>query len=124
MNASDLSPATVRDYVTTARGAIDQIEATGLPIPSHLAGEYARACDTVEQLEQLLGSHDLGLVWFLAIPLVASMLAGTYVLYKVSDELVGSTRQVVRSTGNALSWAVYGLVGLLVYDFAKKRRAA
>lgn len=128
----------LREWAAHARKLIDDIDtfsaATGRPIPPHLADRYARACGEVAKVEAAVAGDGLGFIpllwlgWAGGAALLAATVGTGYVLYETSKELASSARQGVKqvagATAQAMALASYAVVGIMVYNFARKRRAA
>lgn len=128
----------LREWAATARKLIDNIDtfsaATGRPIPPHLEDAYARTCQDVAKIEAAVGGDGLGFIplvwlgWASGAALLAATVGGGYVLYETSKQLASSARegvkQVAGATAQAMALASYAVVGIMVYNFARKRRAA
>lgn len=125
--ANSVSLQTLRELCTAANEAVAAIEAAPRPVPSHMADDYWRARSILCDLEDAVRNAELGLPVLLAIPAVAGLLYAGYRVVDTLDEVVktvgAGSRQVVQHASNALSLATYAVVGLFVYNMARKRMA-
>lgn len=107
--------------MASARDVVDEIDAAGGP-PPHLQSYYFRHRATVLEALDELERSDLGLVWFIALPLWVAGAAGVYV---VGKQVLGASKQLIATTANVGSLAIWigGAVGVALLLRKLRRRS-